>query len=128
MFLDYNQNAKDRTTCSAYSVRPLPDARVSTPLDWPEVPDCDPQDFTLFTIPRRFAKSGDPHADMDDVPGRLKSCWSSLRKMKRRASPTHPGRRTFARWKANPPEYCPRARSLAAKKPAVKKPLARHRG
>src|SRR5690242_3262467 len=48
VFLDYNQNAKDRTTCSAYSVRPLPDARVSTPLTWDEVPDCDPADFTIF--------------------------------------------------------------------------------
>src|SRR6476620_7156352 len=65
VFLDYNQNAKDRTTCSAYSVRPLPDARVSTPLDWHEVPDCDPADFTVFTIPKRFAEIGDPHAGMD---------------------------------------------------------------
>ena len=55
VFLDYNQNAKDRTTCSAYSVRPLPDARVSTPLHWNEVPDCDPADFTIFTVPKRFA-------------------------------------------------------------------------
>ena len=47
VFLDYNQNAKDRTTCSAYSVRPLPDARVSAPLDWDEVPDCEPADFTV---------------------------------------------------------------------------------
>ena len=69
VFLDYNQNAKDRTTCSAYSVRPLPDARVSAPLHWHEVPDCDPADFTLFTIPERFAKIGDPHADMDAAAG-----------------------------------------------------------
>ena len=62
VFLDYNQNAKDRTTCSAYSIRPLPDARVSTPLDWREVPDCDPADFTVLTVPRRFAEIGDPHA------------------------------------------------------------------
>src|SRR5438045_7619956 len=53
VFLDYNQNAKDRTTCSAYSVRPLPDARVSTPLHWHEVPDCNPADFTSFTLPKR---------------------------------------------------------------------------
>jgi bifunctional non-homologous end joining protein LigD len=66
VFLDYNQNAKDRTTCSAYSVRPLPDARVSTPLDWNEVPDCDPADFTVLTVPKRFAESGDPYAAMDD--------------------------------------------------------------
>jgi DNA ligase D-like protein (predicted polymerase) len=71
VFLDYNQNAKDRTTCSAYSVRPLPDARVSTPLDWNEVPDCEPADFTVATVPRRFAERGNPHADMDRHAGSL---------------------------------------------------------
>jgi DNA ligase D-like protein (predicted polymerase) len=64
VFLDYNQNAKDRTTASAYSVRPLPDARVSAPLTWAEVPDCDPADCTVATIPARFAALGDPHAGM----------------------------------------------------------------
>ena len=71
VFLDYNQNAKDRTTCSAYSVRPLPDARVSTPLEWEEVSDCDPADFTIFTVPERFATIGDPHARMDEFAGSL---------------------------------------------------------
>jgi bifunctional non-homologous end joining protein LigD len=71
VFLDYNQNAKDRTTCSAYSVRPLPDARVSTPLRWAEVPDCEPADFTVLTVPKRFAEIGDPHADMDAGAGSL---------------------------------------------------------
>jgi DNA ligase D-like protein (predicted polymerase) len=65
VFLDYNQNAKDRTTCSAYSVRPLPDARVSTPLHWSEVADCDPADFNVITVPERFARMGDPHEAMD---------------------------------------------------------------
>jgi bifunctional non-homologous end joining protein LigD len=73
VFLDYNQNAKDRTTCSAYSVRPLRDARVSTPLRWQEVPACDPTDFTLFTVPERFAKIGDPYAGMDAAPGSLEN-------------------------------------------------------
>ena len=71
VFLDYNQNAKDRTTCSAYSVRPLPDARVSAPLHWREVPDCDPSDFTVLTIPKRFDEIGDPHAGIDAAPGSL---------------------------------------------------------
>jgi hypothetical protein len=71
VFLDYNQNAKDRTTCSAYSVRPLPDARVSTPLHWDEVPDCDPADLTVTTVPARLAAIGDPHGAMDDNPGSL---------------------------------------------------------
>ncbi len=71
VFLDYNQNAKDRTTCSAYSVRPLPDARVSTPLEWAEVPLCDPRDFTTATVPARFATIGDPHAAIDSFAGPL---------------------------------------------------------
>ncbi len=71
--LDYNQNAKDRTTASAFSVRPLPDARVSTPLAWSEVPDCDPADFTVLTVPRRFAEQGDPHAAIDQSQGSLES-------------------------------------------------------
>jgi bifunctional non-homologous end joining protein LigD len=71
VFLDYNQNAKDRTTCSAYSVRPMPDARVSAPLAWDEVPICEPADFTVMTIPKRFAQLGDPHAKMDGAPGSL---------------------------------------------------------
>jgi bifunctional non-homologous end joining protein LigD len=71
VFLDYNQNAKDRTTCSAYSVRPLPDARVSTPLDWSEVADCNPADFTVLTVPQRFAEIGDPHTEMDSHAGSL---------------------------------------------------------
>src|ERR1700716_2014037 len=71
VFLDYNQNAKDRTTCSAYSVRPLSDARVSAPLHWHEVPDCDPADFTVLTVPKRFAEFGDPHEGIDAAPGSL---------------------------------------------------------
>ena len=80
VFLDYNQNAKDRTTCSAYSVRPLPDARVSTPLDWREVPDCDPTDFTILTVPARFAKLGDPHAAMDGAAASLEPLLELARK------------------------------------------------
>ncbi|HEY0794650.1 MAG TPA: DNA polymerase domain-containing protein [Acidisarcina sp.] len=71
VFLDYNQNAKDRTTCSSYSVRPLPDARVSTPLHWDEVADCEAADFTVLTVPSRFAAIGDPHAAIDENPGSL---------------------------------------------------------
>src|SRR5205823_3838789 len=71
VFLDYNQNAKDRTTCSAWSVRPVPDARVSMPLRWEDVPDCEPADFTVLTAPARFAAVGDPHAAMDRAAGSL---------------------------------------------------------
>jgi DNA ligase D-like protein (predicted polymerase) len=73
VFVDYNQNAKDRTVASAYSVRPTPDARVSAPLSWVEVDDCDPKDFTLATMPRRFKKIGDRHAGIDDHAGSLDS-------------------------------------------------------
>ena len=71
VFLDYNQNAKDRTTCSAYSIRPLPDARVSAPLRWEEIPDCEPGDFTVLTMPARLGEIGDPNAHMDDSAGSL---------------------------------------------------------
>ena len=67
VFLDYNQNAKDRTVASAYSVRPLPDARVSAPVTWEELAACDPADFTLVTMPARFAAIGDPHRGIDDA-------------------------------------------------------------
>lgn len=73
VFLDYNQNAKDRTTASAYSVRPLPDARVSAPLTWDEVPACNPADFTVLTVPKRFAEIGDPHASIDETRGSLEA-------------------------------------------------------
>jgi DNA ligase D-like protein (predicted polymerase) len=73
VFLDYNQNAKDRTTASAYSVRPLPDARVSAPLHWHEVADVNPADFTVLTMPQRFATLGDPHACMGANPGSLEA-------------------------------------------------------
>jgi len=71
VFIDYNQNAKDRTVASAYSVRPTPDARVSAPLTWDEVDAYDPRDFTLVTMPRRFAKVGDRHAAIDSYRGSL---------------------------------------------------------
>jgi DNA ligase D-like protein (predicted polymerase) len=71
VFIDYNQNAKDRTVASAWSVRPMPDARVSMPLDWDEVRDCDPAAFTLATAYARFAENGDPSAGIDDAVGSL---------------------------------------------------------
>ncbi|HET7263187.1 MAG TPA: non-homologous end-joining DNA ligase [bacterium] len=68
VFIDYNQNAKDRTVAAAYSVRPTADARVSAPLSWADVDGCDPGEFTLATMPRRFAAVGDPHAGIDESP------------------------------------------------------------
>jgi DNA ligase D-like protein (predicted polymerase) len=73
VFLDYNQNAKDRTVAAAYSVRPRPDARVSAPLAWDEIDACDPAEFTMATMPARFAAVGDRHAGIDDNPCSLES-------------------------------------------------------
>jgi DNA ligase D-like protein (predicted polymerase) len=71
VFLDYNQNARDRTVASAYSVRPMPDARVSTPLEWDEVASVEPERFTLRTVPERLRKKGDPGTGIDQHPGKL---------------------------------------------------------
>ncbi len=73
VFVDFNQNAFDRTVASAYSVRATPDARVSTPLRWDEVVDCRPQNFTIATVPERFAELGDPWEGMDDATGSLEA-------------------------------------------------------
>src|SRR5271169_33286 len=71
VFIDYNQNARDRTVASAYSVRAVPDARVSCPLEWDEVPDVEPADLRLQTVPSRLRELGDPSASIDEHPGRL---------------------------------------------------------
>ena len=71
VFIDYNQNAKDRTVASAFSVRPRPDARVSAPLTWEEIDVCDPADFTIRTMPDWFKKNGDRHATIDQAPGSI---------------------------------------------------------
>jgi bifunctional non-homologous end joining protein LigD len=73
VFVDYNQNAKDRTIAAAYSVRPTPEARVSAPLSWDEVDGCDPADFTLASMPARFKQLGDRHAGIDARPASLQS-------------------------------------------------------
>ena len=83
VFLDYNQNAKDRTVASAYSVRPTTDARVSAPLQWDEIAACDPHDFTLRTMPQRFALVGDCHADIDRHAGSLEGLLELSAKQER---------------------------------------------
>ena len=80
VFIDYNQNARDRTVASAYSVRPVPDARVSCPLAWDEVAGVDPSALRLDTVPRRFAEIGDPGATIDDHAGRLDSLLDLARR------------------------------------------------
>jgi bifunctional non-homologous end joining protein LigD len=73
VFVDYNQNAKDRTVAAAYSVRPKPNATVSAPLSWDEVDSCEPNDFTLATMPHRFREIGDRHRGIDESPGSIES-------------------------------------------------------
>jgi len=81
VFVDFNQNAKDRTVASAYSVRPLPDARVSAPLTWAEVPDCRPADFTLTTMPARYESLGDPWSGIESSAGSLEPLLELARQL-----------------------------------------------
>ena len=126
VFLDYNQNAKDRTTCSAYSVRPLPDARVSTPLRWEEVPDCDPGDFTVLTVPKRFAEFGDLHANMDGAPGSLEKLLDLAAEDEAAGLGDAPWPPHFRKMEGEAPRVQPsRAGAAAKKKSAVKKPRSK---
>jgi hypothetical protein len=123
VFLDYNQNAKDRTTCSAYSVRPLPDARVSTPLYWHEVPDCEPADFTVLTIPNRFAELGDAHADMDAAPGSLEKLLELAAKDEAAGLGDAPWPPHFRKMEGEAPRVAPSRSKSASKPPRTKMPL-----
>lgn len=121
VFLDYNQNAKDRTTCSAYSVRPLPDARVSTPLHWDEVPDCDPAEFNVFTVPKRFAEIGDPHAEMDAAAGSLEKLLELADQDEAAGLGDAPWPPHFQKMEGEGTRVAPSRARSASKKPAAKK-------
>ena len=120
VFLDYNQNAKDRTTCSAYSVRPLPDARVSTPLHWHEVPDCEPADFTVLTVPKRFAESGDPHGQMDASLGSLERLLELAAKDEKDGLADAPWPPHFSKMTGEAPRVAPSRAKSPVKKSAAK--------
>ena len=121
VFLDYNQNAKDRTTCSAYSVRPLPDARVSMPLHWDEVPDCDPAEFTILTVPERFAELGDPHAEMDAHAGSLEKLLELADQDEASGLGDAPWPPHFQKMAGEGTRVAPSRARSTAKKPATKK-------
>jgi bifunctional non-homologous end joining protein LigD len=122
VFLDYNQNAKDRTTSSAYSVRPLPDARVSAPLYWHEVADCNPADFTVLTMPKRFAEIGDPHAGMDAALGSLDQLLDLAARDEAEGLGDAPWPPHFRKAEGEAPRVAPsRAKSAAAKTATAKK-------
>ena len=123
VFLDYNQNAKDRTTCSAYSVRPLPDARVSTPLSWHEVPDCDPADFTVLTVPARFAKLGDPHSGVDDESGSLERLLELAARDEAAGLGDAPWPPHFRKMEGEPSRVQPSRARASTKKPRTRMPL-----
>jgi DNA ligase D-like protein (predicted polymerase) len=123
VFLDYNQNAKDRTTCSAYSVRPLPDARVSAPLKWEEVPGCDPADFTVLTMPARFAAVGDPHAEMDAAAGSLEKLLELAASDEAAGIADAPWPPHFRKEAGEAPRVAPSRAKGPAKKPRQKMPL-----
>ena len=123
VFLDYNQNAKDRTTCSAYSIRPLPDARVSAPLYWDEVPDCEPADFTVHTMPQRFAEKGDPHNGMDNSPGSLEKLLELAARDEAAGLGDAPWPPHFRKMANEPSRVAPSRAKSATRKPRAKMPL-----
>ncbi len=123
VFLDYNQNAKDRTTCSAYSVRPLPDARVSTPLEWREVPHSDPAEFTVLTVPKRFAESGDPHAQMDAAAGSLQKLLELADEDERAGLGDAPWPPHFRKMQGEGKRVAPSRSKSAARQPRKQMPL-----
>ena len=123
VFLDYNQNAKDRTTCSAYSVRPLPDARVSAPLRWSEVPDCDPAEFTVFTMPKRFTEIGDPHAAMNDAFASLEPLLELAARDEAEGLGDAPWPPHFRKMESEGPRVAPSRAKGKPKPPRTKMPL-----
>jgi DNA ligase D len=118
VFLDYNQNAKDRTVASAYSVRPRPDARVSAPIEWSELADCDPADFTLATMPARFAKRGDPHAGIDAHAGSLEALLDLSARHEREGQGDAPWPPHYRKQRGEPARVQP-SRARAAKHPLI---------
>jgi bifunctional non-homologous end joining protein LigD len=116
VFVDYNQNAKDRTIASAYSVRPLPDARVSTPLTWDEVPSCDPAAYTIDTVPARYAEVGDPWAGMDEAVGSIASLLELAERDEAAGLPDAPWPPHFVRQAGEAPRVQPSKRRPSGKR------------
>ena len=112
VFLDYNQNAKDRTVAAAYSVRPKPDARVSAPLTWDEIDDCDPAEFTLATMPARFARIGDRHAGIDERPCSLTALLDLAARHEREGQGDAPWPPQYKKAAGEPPRVQPSRRRV----------------
>jgi DNA ligase D-like protein (predicted polymerase) len=129
VFLDYNQNAKDRTTCSAYSIRPLPDARVSAPLRWDEVPDCDAADFTVLTMPARLKSIGDPNENMELSPGSLEQLLELADRDEAAGLGDAPWPPHFRKMEGEAPRVAPsRAKGMKGAKTVAKKATTKRAG
>src|SRR3989442_571193 len=115
VFLDYNQNAKDRTVASAYSVRPRPDARVSAPLTWDELQECRPEEFTLRTMPARFAAIGDRHAMIDAHPCSLEALLELSARQEAEGLGDAPWPPHYAKQAGEPPRVQPSRRKSGSK-------------
>jgi DNA ligase D-like protein (predicted polymerase) len=114
VFIDYNQNAKDRTVASAYSVRPVPDARVSAPVTWDELPECELGDFTIATVPARYARIGDPGAGIDAAVGSLAGLLELSARQERDGQGDAPWPPHYAKAAGEPPRVMPsRAKGAA---------------
>jgi len=127
VFVDYNQNAKDRTVASAYSVRPTPEARVSAPLAWGELDACNPADFTLATMPVRFKKLGDLHAGIDEHAGSIEGLLELFERQGQGDAPWPPH---YRKQVAEPPRVQPSKRKTAKRKstkPLIEIGRARHK-
>ena len=125
VFVDYNQNAKDRTVASAYSVRPVPDARVSAPLTWDEVPACDPAAYTIFTMADRFAALGDPWAGMDEAAGPLDALLEQAARDEAAGLPDAPWPPHYEKQAGEAPRVQPskrRAERWRSASPALRRP------
>jgi bifunctional non-homologous end joining protein LigD len=120
VFVDYNQNARDRTTASAYSVRPTPDARVSMPLSWDDFFVCNPLDYTLRTVPALFAANGDAHAKIDETRGTLDQLLELAARHEAEGLPDAPWPPHFAKQEGEAPRVMP-SRARGAAKPKREK-------
>ncbi|MEA2453438.1 MAG: hypothetical protein QOG04_2148 [Actinomycetota bacterium] len=121
VFVDYNQNARDRTIAAAYSVRPFAPAQVSCPLAWDEVPEVDPADHTIFTVPERVAKTGDPHAGIDDAVGRLDALLELAERDEKEGIGDAPWPPHFPKGDKEPMRVAPSRAKSPAKKSTAKK-------
>jgi bifunctional non-homologous end joining protein LigD len=122
VFVDYNQNAKDRTVASAYSVRPTPDARVSTPLTWDEVPDCRPEEFTIDSVPQRYARLGDLAEGIDSAAGSLEPLLELAGRDAAAGLPDAPWPPHYDKQEGEPPRVQPSKRRASPAAPAPGKP------